>query len=97
MFLYVFPLFITFKVTFDSMKMVNLLMNVGAQCTREAYEMATKYGARNIAKRIGSKLGIPEQQVLPNKQTVALPKEADRNLNAAQSRFNYDVSADSQV
>ena len=72
-------------------------MNVGAQCTREAYEMATQYGARKIAKRIGSKLGIPEQQDVSHKQIVALPQETDKNLNAAQSRFNYDVSADSQV
>ena len=92
-----FLLFITSKVTFDSIKMVNLLMDVGAQTTREMYEMATQNGARKIAKRMASKLGIPEQHDSSHKQIMRQYHEADRNLNGAQNRFHYDISADAKV
>ena len=72
-------------------------MDVGAQCTRETYEMATQKGARKIANRIASKLGIQEQQDVSQKHIVGPHHETENTLNEAQSRFDYDIIADAKV
>ena len=74
--------------------MLDLLVDVGVQCTQKDYKLAEQAGARKMAKRIFLNIaneawGMKEHKEIPMEQTNEIP---DWNTND----FDYDVREDAK-
>ena len=72
--------------------MLDLLNDIGVQCSKDNYEFATKVGAKKLAKRIAWNIGITEERDIPETE-YSNRKAVEEN----ETNFMYDVSSDAKV